>query len=402
MKRIAIVVPRCHETLVGGAEALAWQYATLLAGDYAVEVLTTTATDYVSWTNDLPARDEQRDGVTIRRFRVARERGGYFHDLHRRLLTHFAANANAEGPRVRWPEALQEEFIRAQGPVCPGLIEHLAQHGDEYAALIFLTYLYPTTYDGVRALAHRRWAIVPTLHDEPPAYFGAFAQMARHTPRLLWNTLAEKRLGKKLWDIDAGNIVAMTVATDPIAPAREREPYLLYCGRIDSHKGCAMLIEAFETYKAANPSTLRLVLTGADKLGLRESAEVRYLGFVDEARKFALMAGALAFVHPSPYESLSIVALEAMAQGTPVVVNGECEILADHVTLSGSGFVFHGAAELHAAIDQVLALDAGTRAKQAARARAYVLHNYSREQVRARLVAEVEALSEAEGLAASG
>lgn len=394
MKRIAIIVPRCHETLVGGAEALAWQYATLLAADYAVEVLTTTASDYASWANDLAECSEHRNGVTIRRFRVARERGDYFHDLHRRLLAHFAASEGTDASaRVRWPEALQEEFIRAQGPVCPGLIEHLADHGNDYAALIFLTYLYPTTYDGVRAVPHRRWAIVPTLHDEPPAYFSAFAQLARHAPRLLWNTLAEKRLAKRLWDVDVGSIVAMTVATEQVAPADERDPYLLYCGRIDSHKGCTMLIEAFETYKAAHPSTLRLLLTGADKIGVRESAHVRYLGFVDEARKFALMAGALAFVHPSAYESLSIVVLEAMAQGTPIVVNGECEVLAEHVAASGSGFVFRGETELHAAIDQVLALDADARAEQATRACAYVIGNYSRDEIRARLVAEVEALS---------
>ena len=394
MKRIAIVVPRCHETLVGGAEALAWQYATLLADAYVVDVLTTTASDYVSWANDLPQGVEYRDGVTIRRFHVARERGAYFHELHRRLLAQFSSTAGADAAdRVRWPEALQDEFIRAQGPVCPGLVAHLAKHGDDYAALIFLTYLYPTTCDGVRAVPHRRWAIVPTLHDEPPAYFSTIATMARNTPRLLWNTLAEKRLGKKLWDVDAGNIVAMTVATEAVAAARESTPYLLYCGRIDSHKGCAMLIDAFEAYKAAHPSTLRLLLTGADKLGVRESAHVRYLGFVDEARKFALMAGALAFVHPSPYESLSIVVLEAMAQGTPIVVNGECEILADHVALSGSGLVFRGTIELHAAIDQVLALNAETRAQQAARARAYVIGHYSRGEIRARLVAEVEALS---------
>ncbi|GAA0712905.1 glycosyltransferase family 4 protein [Dokdonella soli] len=392
MKRVAIVVPRCHEQLVGGAEALAWQYATLLAGDYAVDVLTTTASDYVTWANDLPERSEQRDGVMIRRFRVARERGGYFHELHRRLLAHFAANAGTP-VRVSWPEALQEEFIRAQGPVCPGLVEHLARHGNDYAAVIFLTYLYPTTYDGARALRHRRWAIVPTLHDEPAGYFSAFAQMGRKTPRLLWNTPAERRLGARLWGVDAGNIVAMTVATEPVEPAREASPYLLYSGRIDTHKGCAMLMEAFEAYKRAHPSDLRLVLTGSDQLGLRPSEHVRYLGFVDEARKFALMAGALAFVHPSPYESLSIVALEAMAQGTPIVVNGECEILADHVQLSGSGFVFRGEAELHAAIDSVRALDHDARAEQSRRARAYVLENYSRDQVRARLAAEIEALA---------
>lgn len=394
MKRVAIVVPRCHESLVGGAEALAWQYATLLAGEYAVEVLTTTASDYVSWANDLREGVEQRDGVTIRRFHVAHGRGGYFHDLHRRLLTHFDARAEVEPlTRVRWPEALQEEFIRAQGPLCPDLIDHLAKHGDDYAALIFLTYLYPTTYDGVRALSHRRWALVPTLHDEPAGYFSAIAQMARNTPRLLWNTPAEQRLGARLWGIDAGHIVSMTVATERVEPAREAEPYLLYCGRIDTHKGCAMLIEAFEAYKRAHPSDLRLLLTGADKLGLRASEHVRYLGFVDEARKFALMAGALAFVHPSAYESLSIVVLEAMAQGTPIVVNGECEVLADHVAASGSGLVFRGEAQLHAAIDAVRALDATERTRQALRARAYVLENYSLDQVRARLVAEIEALA---------
>lgn len=389
MKRVAIVVPRCHESLTGGAEAHAWQYATLLADDYAVDVLTTTASDYVSWANDLPEGVEHRDGVAIRRFRVARERGLYFHDLHRRLLAHFDAN----GGRVDWPEALQEEFIRSQGPVCPGLVEHLERRGDDYAAVIFLTYLYPTTYDASRALRHRRWGLVPTLHDEPPAYFGAYAQMARHVPRILWNTPAERRLGKRLWDVDTGNLVAMTVETRVVEPARESAPYLLYSGRIDTHKGCAMLLDAFESYRRTHPSDLRLVLTGSDKLGVRESEHVRYLGFVSEERKLALMGGALAFVHPSPYESLSIVALEAMAQGTPIVVNGECEILADHVAASGSGFVFRGEAGLHAAIDAARALDPAARAEQAARARAYVADRYGREQVRARLIAEVEALA---------
>lgn len=394
MKRVAIVVPRCHETLVGGAEAHGWQYATLLRDTYAVDVLSTTASDYVGWANDLPVGVESRDGITIRRFRVARERGGYFHDLHRRLLAQFATNAHADAAhRVRWTEALQEEFIRVQGPICPGLNEHLARHGDEYAVVIFLTYLYPTTFDGSRALRHRRWGLVPTLHDEPPAYFRVIAQMARRTPRILWNTTAERRLGGRLWGVDSGNIVAMTVATDRAEPAQEGTPYLLYSGRIDAHKGCAMLIEAFEAYKRAHPSNLRLLLTGSDALGLRESEHVRYLGFVDEQRKLALMAGALAFVHPSAYESLSIVALEAMAQGTPVIVNGHCEILAEHVAASGSGFVFRGADELHAAIDRMRAMTAAARETQAQRARAYVLENYSLQQVRARLIAEVEALA---------
>lgn len=393
-KRIAIVVQRCHEAIVGGSEALAWQYATMLAADYEVEVLTSAASSYVTWQNDLPDGEERRDGIVIRRFRVARERGDYFHQLHRRLLDACATSAGQpDNVRIPWPEALQEEFVRAQGPDCPGLIEHLAEHGDDYAGVIFLTYLYPTTFDACRALRHRRWCLVPTLHDEPPAYLGVFAGMARRAARLLWNTPAEKRLGLRLWNIDSGNIVAMTVATACVEAAREPFPYLLYCGRIDANKGCANLLGWFAAYKARHPSSLRLLLTGSDHLGVPKSADVDYLGFVDEARKFALMAGALAFVHPSPYESLSIVVLEAMAQGTPIIVNGECEVLADHVSDSGSGFVFRDEAQLHAAIDKVLALGAHERAEQGARARSYVIDSYSREQVRARLVAEVEALA---------
>lgn len=394
MKRVAIVSPRCHEKIVGGAEALAWQYAQLLAGDYTVDVLSSTASDYTHWANDLPEGIEKRDGVTIRRFRVTGERGPYFHELHRKLLLDASASEGMDSSRrVRWTEALQEEFIRAQGPLCPGLVAHLENHGDDYAAILFVTYLYATTYDGTRALRHRRWAVVPTLHDEPPAYFSVFAHAARRSPQLLWNTAAERVIADRLWGIRSGTIVSMTVETRLVEPARENFPYLLYCGRIDSHKGCPMLIAAFEQYKKAHPSHLKLLLTGSNQLGVVDSDNVRYLGFVDEDRKFALMAGARAFVHPSAYESLSIVALEAMAQGTPIVVNGACEILADHVAGSDSGFIFLGEDGLHAAIDAVMSLDDAARADHSTRARDYVVRNYGHAQIRARLMAEVETLA---------
>ncbi|MBN8728294.1 MAG: glycosyltransferase [Xanthomonadales bacterium] len=392
MKRVAIVVPRCHPTLVGGAEALAWQHAQLLAGTHAVDVLTSTALDYVSWNNELPVGAEEREGVRIIRFAVARDRGGYFHDLHRRLLAREDSQADG-AQRVDWPEALQEEFIRAQGPVCPGLIVHLARHGDEYDVVLFVTYLYPTTYEGSRCLAHRRWALVPTLHDEPLAHFSTIAHMARRAPRLLWNTPAEQRLGERLWGVADGAIIAMAIDTTRARPAAEPAPYLLYSGRIDAHKGCGMLLERFNAYRKRSGADLDLLLTGTDKLGLRPSRHLRYLGFVDEARKAALMAGALAFVHPSPYESLSIVVLEAMAQGTPIIVNGACEVLADHVFASSSGYIFTDGRSFDAAVDAVRGLGAEERLAQGQRARDYVLAHYSRDEVQARLVAEVELLA---------
>lgn len=394
-QRVAIVVQRCHERLVGGAEALAWQYAQLLSTAYEVDVLSSTASDYQNWDNDLDAGLEVREGISIRRFRVERGRTPYFHALHRNMLAAFERSPSS-GPlnRYGWPEALEEEFIRAQGPNCPGLLQHLATHGDDYAAVFFLPYLYPPTLDGIRALGHRRWALIPALHDEPPAYLKTFARIAAQAPRLLWNTAAECRLGKRIWNVDHGNVVAMTVATTPVTAAVEERPYLLYCGRIDVSKGCALLLDGFDAFKSAHPdSDLQLVLTGNDVLGVGKRKDVRYLGFVEEQRKFELMAGALAFVQPSPYESLSIVLLEAMAQGTPIIVNGQCEVLVDHVETSGSGQIFRSQDELIAAIGNASAMPSAERRQLGHKAREYVLANYSREQVAARLSAEVEALA---------
>ena len=394
-RRVAIVVQRCHERLVGGAESLAWQYAQLLAPHCEVDVLTSTASDYMKWENDLPEGREHRDGVNILRFRVARGRGDYFHSLHRNMLTAFdSSRGRAPEDRYAWPESLDEEFLRAQGPQCPELLAHVDERGDDYAAVFFLTYLYPLTYDGIRRLRHRRWALIPTLHDEPPAYLRCVAQMARKAPRILWNTRAEEILGERIWGTTHGRVVSMTVETTPVPAAEESRPYFLYCGRIDVNKGCVQLLDAFAAWKRDHPaSPLELILTGHDVLGVGTRPGVRYLGFVDEQRKFELMAGARAFVQPSPYESLSIVLLEAMAQGVPVVVNAECEPLLEHVEASGSGFSYRGEAAMREAFDAVLALDDAARAEQGRRAREYVVSHYGREEITARLLAEVEALA---------
>ena len=395
-QKIAIVVQRCHEKLVGGSEALAWQYATLLKPHYDVEILTTAASDYVHWRNDLPVGVEERDGIVLRRFRVDKERGAYFSVLWNRIGVEFAArNDCSVDSRFTWPESLEEEFIRAQGPHSTDLTRHVENSADDYRAVIFITYLYPTTFEAARAMPHRRWLIVPCMHDEPTAYLKAMAHQARRAPRLLWNTRAEQEIGVRLWGVDHGTVVSMTVETTPVDAAREPHPYLLYCGRIDVNKGSPLLLDAFADWKKTHPSSnLELVLTGHDVIGVGSRPGVRYLGFVDEARKFELMAGALAFVQPSPYESLSIVLLEAMAQRVPVIVNGECEALVEHVEGSRSGAAFRNHGELQAAIDRVVSLGAKERAEEGVRARDYVIANYGIEQITARLLAEIEELAQ--------
>jgi glycosyltransferase involved in cell wall biosynthesis len=378
MMRLAIVVQRCHEDVVGGSEALAWQYARLLSLRFDVEVLTSTAMDHTTWNNVLPAGRAVRGGIAIRRFPVAITRQAYWDGLYQRLV----ADADVIG---EWREALQDEFIRFQGPYCPALDAWLREHGNDYAAVMFCTYLYPTTYFAIRAVAPRKAILVPTLHDELPAYLPVFARLYSSYPQRIWLTTEEQRTSARIWGFDQGAVLGMAVehAESTHAETRER-PYLLYCGRIEAGKGAAELLCAYE--RLPSRGRVSLVLTGADNLGLPDSPDVEYLGFVDTQRKLALMAGAAGFVQPSPHESFSIVTLEAMAQRTPVLVNGRCEVTRGHVERSAGGFHYGSIDELVERMEQLCKLADPERARLGGAGRDYVLANYHEERIRERLI----------------
>lgn len=392
MKRIAVVVQRCHREVAGGSEALAWHYAQLLRAQAEVDILTSCALDYRSWDNALPAGSEERDGIAIHRFPSAWPRGSWFGELHRRLLQAHAVHVEQRGEtEIPWRAQLAEQFVRAQGPWCPGLLDHLhARHAD-YDAVLFCTYLYPTTYFAMECVPAHKRVLIPTLHDEPPAYLAIYARAAQRAARLIWLTEAERRLGRRLWQVDRGDVVGMAVPIRAAAPAERELPYLLYCGRIDESKGCRELIAAFRELRARRGGAVELVLTGADHLGLRPGDGVHFLGFVDEAQKRRLMAGARAFVMPSRWESFSIVTLEALAQGTPVVVNGDCEVLADHVAQARAGWSYRGSADLPHSLAQALDLTPPQRLALGANARGYVAARFGREAVAQRLYAAIGA-----------
>lgn len=400
--RLAIVVQRCHPSIAAGSEALAWEYARLLRGDYAVDVLTTTALDYVTWANELPAGVEEHEGITVRRFPVTLGRSTYWHHLHQRLVDDYQLFARQQdkllGPCCGpWGLGLQDEFIRQQGPYSEPLLNYLDAHGGAYHRILFVTYIYPTTYFGLAQVDPSRCLLVPTLHDEPAAYLQAFRDMARSVRGVLWLSDAERQLGERLWGPLPGRVVALPVTTTLAAPAAPGYPYLLYCGRIDAHKGCGRLVEWFLAFKRQNPSALRLVLTGKDNLGLPDHPDIDFRGFVPAAEKFALMAGATAFVMPSALESFSIATLEAMAQRAPVLANAAGTAVADHVYRGAAGFVYEGESAFHDRLHSLL-VDPALRTRLGEAGRRYVVAEYNTGLVRERLIGEVEgppALAEA-------
>jgi glycosyltransferase involved in cell wall biosynthesis/SAM-dependent methyltransferase len=403
MKKVAIVVQRCHESIVGGSESLAWQYASLLSGAYEVDVLTTTAVDTAYWTNALPAGMETRAGINIHRFHVDIGYSLYRGELFERMLEDFRKHragrrARAGGAcHIPWSIPLQEEFIRHIGPYSQTLVRYIRERWIDYHAIIFITYLYPTAYFGLLEVPPRHHALfAPTLHDEEPAYLSAYGHAARRARMLIWLSAGERRLGQDLWGDLPGRIVGMSIDAEPRQPARLDHPYLLYCGRIDPNKGCGTLFDYFTRFKANHPSNLRLLLTGKDEMPVPAHPDIEFRGFVSAEEKFSLMAGATVYMMPSGKESFSIVTLEAMAQRTPVLASSACEVIVDHIAQSRGGLLYHDYESFAAALNRMLS-DPKTRSDMGERGREYVVSRFRPETVRAALIEAVESCSDMAG-----
>src|SRR5215470_17388205 len=124
--RLAFVVQRYGLDIAGGAEYHCRLVAEHLAREDAVDVLTTCADDYLTWANRYPPGTETLNGVTVRRFPVARPRAA--EEFAARSARVFGARARvvpghvdaAAASAASSEDALR--WIEEQGPVAPGLV----------------------------------------------------------------------------------------------------------------------------------------------------------------------------------------------------------------------------------------------------------------------------------------
>ena len=165
--RLACVVQRYGHAINGGAELHARYIAERLAKHANVEVLTTCAIDYVSWKNELPEGVEQVNNLPVRRFRVKHERDPI---AFGRLSERVFHQKHSVGDELDW--------IDAEGPTSPGLIDYVAAHANDYDFLIFFSYRYYHAYYGVRAVASRA-ILVPTAERDSAIGLQMF-QPVRH------------------------------------------------------------------------------------------------------------------------------------------------------------------------------------------------------------------------------
>ncbi len=85
-------------------------------------------------------------------------------------------------------------------------------------------------------------------------------------------------------------------------------------------------------------------------------------GFVEEELKHDAIAGALALVCPSPYESLSLVLLEAWSHGVPTISSEVSPVLVGQSRRAGAGLWYADDLEYAACVDLMVRNPALVRA----------------------------------------
>ena len=148
----------------------------------------------------------------------------------------------------------------------------------------------------------------------------------------------------------------------------------MYGGRIDPGKGCEELIEYFSTY-VQEGGDASLVLMGVKLMPLPEEPFIRFAGRLSDQERVQALEAATVVVVPSPYESLSLLALESFAVGTPILANARSEVLVDHCIKSNAGLYYSDRDEFSECL-RLLVADHRLRASLGAHWRDYVRKNY--------------------------
>ncbi len=289
---------------------------------------------------------------------------------------------------------------------------------------MFFTYLYAPTVLGLD-VAPSRSVLVSTAHDEPAIRLGIFAEVFSKPAALLYLTESERRFVHRQFPDRPLLEEVVGVGVDlpqqqpyPRMPAPPPEddpppesagdrppaespdadavreyrshllargavfrrrhrlygPIVLYGGRIDPGKGCEELIQYFGAYvKAGGDATL--VLMGVRLMSLPEDPFIRFAGQLSDRERLQALEAATIVVCPSPFESLSLLALEALSVGTPILCNARSEVLVEHCVRSNGGLYYADGDEFVECLT-LLTADDRLRAALGRNGRDYVRRNF--------------------------
>lgn len=390
--RILYVVQRYGERIVGGSEAACRLFAEhLVERGHEVHVLTSCAHDYVDWADEYEPGIQTINGVVVHRMRVVEPRiDKVFSHLHSWILRHPGSAPLFE----------QQRWARLMGPDLMGQRSWLIDHAHNFDVVVFMTYLYATTTFGLPTVSGRVPTILqPTAHDEPPAFVSLYQSVFRQPDAYLFFTPEERDVVKRIYGIDPlGETIGIGLDID-LEPGNgygfrrdfnlAEDDYLIYVGRLDLSKGVGELIGFFDAFKRRNRSSIKLVLAGDGNLEIPRRDDIIVTGFLDEQSKRDAIAGSVALVQPSYFESFSIVLCEAWLENRPALVQGHGAVLEGQALRSKGAIPYRGFAEFEAAVNLLesnheLASQLGMNGNE------YVKQNYQWETVLDRFEATID------------
>jgi glycosyltransferase involved in cell wall biosynthesis len=391
--KLAFVVQRYGLDIAGGAEYHCRLVAEHMARHAEVEVLTTCASDYLTWANHYPEGREVLNGVPVRRFKVKRPRDPEaFADWTDRVFR--ASHGPAD--ELRW--------LEEQGPFSPRLVRHLERHRGDHDLFVFFSYRYYPTYHGLRAVRDKA-LLVPTCEEDGVYGLSIFPPLFRMPRAIVYNSVEERALietvsGNK--DVPGDVVGVGSALPENLDPQGFRGraglngPYVLYVGRIDENKGCRQLFDFFRRYRAETGSGLVLALVGKAVIDLPSHAGIVHLGFLSDEEKWNALAAAELLVMPSRLESLSMVTLEAWWAERPVLVNGKCEVLRGQTRRANAGLYYTSYEEFREAL-ALLESDPVLRVQLGRNGRSYFEKHYTWDIVEQKYLALIAQATRAPG-----
>jgi glycosyltransferase involved in cell wall biosynthesis len=264
---------------------------------------------------------------------VARGRRPDFKDLERHVLM--------EPHRL----ADEREWLGAQGPHCPALLDFLHDHGREYDAVLFYTYIYEPTAAGLPIVPERA-ALISTAHDEAAIALAPYRQLFQ-LPRAFGFLTPEERdmVQRRFRNAHIPHeLLGIGLDAPGAADGHYRErfpdgPLVAYLGQVSEGKGVDDLVAMWDAYRAAGGAGT-LALAGTQRMDVPKRLDIVPLGRISDEDKWSLLVAADALVLPSRFESLGIVLLEAWQVGTPVLVPTTNAVTSGQVARSGGGIAY--------------------------------------------------------------
>lgn len=409
MDKVAIVVQRYGEEINGGAEVHARLLAERLKERYEVDVLTSCSLAYPDWGNHYPAGEEVINGVRVLRFpdegekrRENRRLGRYLRG-NRRYYDESYTPKNFISLSIKrlWykkrknHDYLFDYWIQRHGPVCKEMISYIEQEESRYKVFIFLNYPFYPTYFGLQKTSVKS-ILIPLAHDDSMLYIPGFGKMFSLPKFIMYNTESEKNLLESVYPVTrtirsdiAGVGFDLPVLNDNTKPPISA-PYFVYIGRVDAGKGCPELIHYFSGLNKSHPD-IKLVMIGKNNLKAAvKNDNIIFTGFIGEEEKLLYLQHSMALIIPSRYESLSMVTLEAMSFGKPVLANGYCDVLKGHIEKSRAGFLYYDEKDFIEGAGKIINLSEDDKKEIAQNGRSYAAENYQWKSVMAKFDDAIE------------